>query len=143
MLASYAFSRLRVGHVAADGRDAVDAAVDHLPDPVGHLGADLHHGIDADHTRDLGVMRRQPQRKGATHRQAGHDHLVHSGREVGVRRLDAPDQSAQPVSIMSSTDVPCPGRSGNSTAYPAPCKAFASPRRDCGLPVKPWITSAP
>src|SRR5713226_6522450 len=44
---------------------------------------------------------------------------------------------------MSSTDVPCPGRSGSSTAKPAAASASATPRIDDGLPVKPWSTSAP
>src|SRR5438094_6380307 len=44
---------------------------------------------------------------------------------------------------MSSTVVPCPGRRGSSTAKPAAANACASPRIDCGLPVKPWTTSAP
>src|SRR5438445_4952970 len=44
---------------------------------------------------------------------------------------------------MSSTDVPWPGRRGSSTAKPAVAKASASPRIDCGLPVKPCSTSTP
>src|SRR5256885_13981692 len=44
---------------------------------------------------------------------------------------------------MSSTDVPCPGRSGSSTAKPAAASASATPRIDDGLPVKPCSTRAP
>ena len=55
----------------------------------------------------------------------------------------AADQFAQPVSSMSSMAVPWPGRSGNSTVNPASASASASPRIDCGLPVKPCNTSAP
>src|SRR3954468_15057555 len=44
---------------------------------------------------------------------------------------------------MSSTDVPCPGRSGSSTAKPPAASASATPRIDDGLPVKPCSTSAP
>src|ERR1035437_2837186 len=44
---------------------------------------------------------------------------------------------------MSSTAVPCPGSSGRSTVNPAFPNATASGRIDCGLPVKPWRTSAP
>src|SRR3954468_18612803 len=44
---------------------------------------------------------------------------------------------------MSSTLVPCPGRSGSDTVWPAAANASASGRIDCGLPVKPWTTSTP
>src|SRR6266480_4748898 len=44
---------------------------------------------------------------------------------------------------MSSTDVPWPGSSGSSVANPAAANACASPRIDCGQPVKPCTTSAP
>src|SRR2546425_13071625 len=44
---------------------------------------------------------------------------------------------------MSSTDVPWPGRSGSSVAKPAAANACASPRIDCGQPVKPCTTNAP
>src|SRR5437899_9535477 len=44
---------------------------------------------------------------------------------------------------MSSTDVPWPGSSGSSAANPAAANACASPRIDCGHPVKPCTTSAP
>src|SRR6266705_2315909 len=55
----------------------------------------------------------------------------------------APDQSAQRVASMSSTDVPWPGSSGSSVANPAAANACASPRIDCGQPVKPCTTNAP
>src|SRR5438552_11673036 len=44
---------------------------------------------------------------------------------------------------MSSADVPCPGSSGSSVANPAAANACASPRIDCGHPVKPCTTRAP
>src|SRR5438094_7844004 len=44
---------------------------------------------------------------------------------------------------MSSTDVPWPGSSGSSVANPAAANACASPRIDCGQPVKPCSTRAP
>src|SRR5947209_5023773 len=53
------------------------------------------------------------------------------------------DQSAQDVSSMSSMAVPWPGSRGSSIAKPAPAKAWARPRIDCGQPVKPWSTRAP
>src|SRR3954452_23956679 len=55
----------------------------------------------------------------------------------------APDQSSHRVSSMSSTVVPWPGRSGNSTVKPAAAKASASGRIDWQLPVKPCTTSTP
>src|SRR5438477_54840 len=53
------------------------------------------------------------------------------------------DQSSQRLGSMSSIEVPCPGSSGSSTANPAPARASARPRIDCGLPVNPWRTRAP
>src|SRR5262249_15062362 len=44
---------------------------------------------------------------------------------------------------MSSTVVPWPGSRGSSTAKPAAANAFATRRIDVGLPVKPWMQSAP
>src|SRR4051794_2207530 len=55
----------------------------------------------------------------------------------------AADQSLHDVVFMSSTVVPWPGNSGNSTAKPAAASACATPRIELQLPVKPWSTSAP
>ena len=55
----------------------------------------------------------------------------------------SPVQSAQPVVSMSSIVVPWPGSTGSSTWKPPPAIAWASPRIDDGLPVKPCSASTP
>ena len=77
------------------------------------------------------------------HAEPGDDDLAGPFREAA--RPPRPRRSSRPIASAACPRSSChgPATAGSSTWKPAPATAWASPRIDDGLPVKPWSTSTP
>ena len=113
------------GDVGADRGQSTRAPASIMPRSMSLklCGRRVHERVDDDEAGDLRVAlarARWRASRPSTDRLRRRDR---SGRRAPRRPSSAAaDQSAQPVGIMSSTLVPCPGRSGSSTVKPAAAK---------------------